>query len=410
MDIKPPKNWKRPLPPLAPPTSEMPLPQPITTQPIAAPETPRTTIHAAVIDDNQPIQKPKKKRTRLFIILGILLFIVLAVGSTVGWYFYELQPRDAKASMQTVVIEQGMTPRSIAALLEQKAIIRNKIAFEVYASLSGHADSLQAGSYRIGASLSVPAIVEHLLKGQNDTYNVIILPGMTLKQLADPDVKNSLAAQGFSNDEITAAFSASYTSPVLADRPSGASLEGYIYPETYQMRAGDSLESLVQRSIDELYDQLQTNNLIQKFADRGLTIHQGLTLASIVQKEVNKAADEPQVAQVFLKRLAIGMMLGSDVTALYGARLDGVSLPSDAAAAAAIAIAHDSPYNTRKYAGLPPGPIASMNLSALEAVGNPAAGEYLYFVAGDDGTTYFSTTYEEHEAAVSAHCGTLCGN
>ncbi len=397
MDIKPPP--KRPV------SQVPPVPPVVDPAPILPP-----------IDEPNEAKLPEKKhfsRTKKIIlwIVGILVVILLAVGSVVGWYFWSLTPRSSDTAAQSVTIESGMTPAEIGALLEEKAIIRNAAAFEWYVRLNGVNNALQAGKYKLTANQSVGDVVGHLTRGENDTFNVIIIPGMTLDKLADPTVKKSLAAQGYTPEEITQAFAASYDSPLLADRPVGATLEGYIFPETYQVRASDSLQSLIQRSIDELYNQLQAENLISKFTERGLTIHQAITLASIVQKEVSNVDDQPQVAQVFLKRLNEDTVLGSDVTALYGAQKDKVSLPTDAGQAAVIAINHDSPYNTRMYKGLPPGPIANMNFSALQAVANPAAGDYLYFVAGDgedQGKTFFSRTYEEHQAAIAAHCHVLC--
>jgi UPF0755 protein len=164
------------------------------------------------------------------------------------------------------------------------------------------------------------------------------------------------------------------------------------------MNADQTLQELFIRSFDELYSLLQEKKYIEEFQKRNLTIHEGLILASIVQQEVKEPADQKQVAQVFLKRLKSGIQLGSDVTYMYAAEQMGVrGTPS-----------LDSPYNTRKYTGLPPGPISNMNPSALDAVAFPAAGDFLYFVAGDDGRTYFSRTEVEHEANIRAHCTTLC--
>lgn len=392
MDIKPPKSRQRP--------QYVPLSS-VTPPPIINHVDETLPLPTATFSPPEPFttsKQPRRCSKVIVVVISIVVVLLATVSAITGWYFYSLQPRDASASLQTVTIEQGMTPRAIAQLLDNKDIIRHWLAFELYTKLNGHADTLQAGNYKLGAQQSVEEIVDHLRKGVNDVYNVMIPPGLTLKQLADPTVKNSLAAQGFSSEEIVAAFAADYVSPLLSDRPEGASLEGYIFPETYQLRVGDSLESLIQRSFDELYSRLQTGNLLTKFTERGVTLHQAITLASIVQKEVSDPADQPQVAQVFLKRLGQGMMLGSDVTFIYAANQAGVTPTIDI----------DSPYNTRRYTGLPPGPIATMNFSALEAVAQPASGEYLYFVAGDDGVTYFSNTYEEHEAAVAAHCHVLC--
>jgi UPF0755 protein len=135
------------------------------------------------------------------------------------------------------------------------------------------------------------------------------------------------------------------------------------------------------------------------FASRGLTTYQGVILASIVLQEVNKPTDQAQAAQVFFSRLKTGMMLGSDVTARYGAIAAGHE-PS---------LTYDSPYNTLKHMGLPPSPISTINATALDAVIHPANTEWLYFVAGDNGTTYFSSSLEEHQNLTDKYCHKLCG-
>lgn len=415
MDIKPPKNWRSSAQPPATQNEKPIVAESAANLPIAQESAP--DIVGTDESTGQKLAISRTKRSRRFIILSVVIssivFIAIVFAALAGWYLYSLQPRDSNGATQAVTIEQGMTPRSIGALLDEKQLIHNKYAFELYTTLAGLAGSLQAGSYKLSPAQSVPDIVNHLTKGMNDTYTVTILPGMTLADLANPDNARSFVAQGFSSEEIKRAFAADYTSPLLASRPKNASLEGYIFPETYQLQVGDSLQSLIQRSIDELNSRVEADGLVAKFKTQGLSVHQAVTLASIVQQEVSNPTDQAQVAQVFLKRLSEGMKLGSDVTALYGAQYDGVALPDNAAEAAVIAIDHDSPYNTRMHSGLPPGPIATMNYSALEAVASPAKGEYLYFVAGDGddaGRTFFSRTYEEHQAAVAAHCHTLCGN
>jgi UPF0755 protein len=132
--------------------------------------------------------------------------------------------------------------------------------------------------------------------------------------------------------------------------------------------------------------------------ERGMNLHQGVILASIIQQEVADPQEQKQVSQVFQKRLGAGMALESDATFVYAAKQMGVE-PS---------VNLDSPYNTRKVPGLTPGPIANFNFSAIEAVVAPAPGEYVYFVSGDDGKTYFANTQDEHNANIQQHCKKLC--
>jgi UPF0755 protein len=143
-----------------------------------------------------------------------------------------------------------------------------------------------------------------------------------------------------------------------------------------------------------------TPDLRTAFANEGLSTYQGIILASMVEQEANKTADRQQVAQVFLSRLKQNMTLGSDVTAFYGAILAGQAKSTK----------YDSPYNTLIYKGLPPTPISNVSAVSLQAAAHPASTDWLYFVAGDDGTIYFSKTYEEHQQLIDQYCHKLCGS
>jgi UPF0755 protein len=345
-----------------------------------------------------PVSSDRRKKwgRRQWWTFGLAGGGLLLLGSTLSvvlWYRWAIQPVSAMDKPVRIVVESGDTAASISDTLLRHDLIRSRLAFTLYVQLSGQRTKLQAGGYVLSQSQDIPTIVEHIATGKTDAFNITIPPGLTLKELRDYFKKN-----GYSDAEVTSAFNASYTHPLLDSRPVGATLEGYIYPETYRMNADQSLEALIRRSFDELYQVLQEKHYIEEFSKHNLTIHQALTLASIVQKEVKDPVDQKQVAQVFLKRLNENIQLGSDVTYMYAAEQLGVKATPSL----------NSPYNTRKYKGLPPGPIATMNPSALEAVAFPAPGDYLYFVAGDDGVTYFSKTESEHNANIKAHCTDLC--
>ncbi len=332
----------------------------------------------------------KKSRTIAAAVVG---FFATALLVSFIWYSWALLPRSGDGTQVRVVVAPGDTVRQIAQNLYDHKLIRSRAAFNIYTQLTGNRAKLQAGGYALSANQDVQSIVAHIVEGKTDEFNITIPPGLTLKELRKVFIKN-----GYSDSEVNEAYAAKYDSPLLTSRPAGADLEGYIYPETYKMGANQTLEALLRRSFDQMYSLLQDKGYLEEFKKRGLSLHQALTLASIVQKEVPSPADQKQVAQVFLKRYGMGMHLGSDVTFMYAADQMGVKATVDL----------DSPYNTRKYVGLPPGPIANMNPSALEAVAFPAAGDYLYFVAGDDGTTYYALTEDQHNANVAAHCTTLC--
>lgn len=373
MDIRPPK--KRPPRP-ADPAHQLPA---ITPEPQVRKQ------------PSLPWHRLPPRRTVLLAAAGLVLAIAVLCASL--WYGWALGAPSDETRQVRVVIEPGETSASIAVTLYDQGLIRSRLAFNLYTQLSGTRAKLQAGGYVLSPNQDVSTIVEHMTSGKTDEFDITILPGLTLDEL-----RAQFRTDGFSDDEITAAFQADYDHPLLADRPQGASLEGYVYPETYRMNADQPLGALLERSFDELHKTLNEKGYLAEYRKRGLDIHQGLTLASIVQKEVKDPVDQKQVAQVFLSRLSIGMVLGSDVTYMYAAKQLGVEATPGL----------DSPYNTRKVAGLPPGPIANMNPSALEAVAAPAAGDFLYFVAGDDGKTYYARTEAEHIANVRAHCHTLC--
>lgn len=334
------------------------------------------------------------KRKRRFLISAFGLVLAMLLIPLLGIYQWSLGPKDISSTDEIrVVIQPGDTALVIADKLYDAELIKSKLTFRIYAELTNTKNNLQAGGYALSRNLSVADIIDHMSTGRTDEFTVRIAPGLTLKQQFDPKLAGSFAQQGFSQSEISEAFASSYDSPLLANKPPTTTLEGYIYPDTYRIAANDNLSAVLKKSFDEFNRVIQENMIEQQLAAKGLSLHQGLTLASIIQKEVSNEQDQRQVAQVFYSRLANDTLLGSDVTFLYAASLLGVE-PK---------INLDSPYNTRVNKGIPPGPIANFNLSALLAAANPAPGDFLYFVADREGKTYYARTLEEHEANVERY-------
>ena len=332
----------------------------------------------------------------------LLLLCVLAV---VVWYQMALQPLKTGDDIANVriTIEAGSTPSQIGQLLAEKEIIRDKNAFALYTRLHNVRNNLQAGDFSLSPTESTPVIVGHLTSGKTEQYAVTFYPGATLNIASTeadktPSHRQVLEDAGFSTEEINEAFAATYDHPLFVDKPVSADLEGYIYGETYQVAMGASAKQILTRTFDEYYAQIEKNNLLAGFEKQGLTLHQAIILGSIIQREVPSQADQKQVAQIFLKRYNEGEKLGSDVTYHYAADKAGKMRDFNL----------DDPYNTRKYAGLPPGPIASPGISALQAVANPAEGDYVFFLSGDDDKTYYARTQAEHDANIAAHCAFKC--
>lgn len=343
-----------------------------------------------------PATNPRPRRMKWWIVAILAVVVALIAAAAIGWSWWyndALQPRSATNQRIRVVIEQGSAPDQIANKLQEKGVIKNSFAFQLLLKQAGDRDKLQAGTYLFSPTQSAKEVLEWLVEGKVDIFNVTILPGQTLAE-----IKQKLTKDGFVAADIDAAFAKKYDHPLLASKPDNVNLEGYIYPETYQITSETTVEQVLTRTFDEFYSQIQAKGLQAELGAKGFNLHQGITLASIVGKEASHVTDRRQVAQVFEKRLTQGMELGSDVTFMYAAHLTGQT-PSPSL---------DSPYNTRKNKGLPPGAIANFTVDALQAVAEPASGDYLYFVAGDDGTVHFAITEAEHEQNIKQYCTKLC--
>lgn len=427
-------GFKRPVRPAnpAPPASSEPSRHtaPIVQQPVVAPTEPERA--AAAIDmrldeSAKPVTVAKRRKKWPIVLLGVVLLLIAAVIGAYVWYTTQLQPVDSSnTSVQRVEIKQGSSLSYVAEKLQERGLIRSSLAFSVLANQEGKQNAIQAGTCNLAPAESAREILAKITKGCNDFKSVTFYPGATLepslyarakaakegnKNFKDFSIRASLQAAGYSDSEITAAFASSYTGPLFTDRPSGEGLEGYIFGETYYVDTKASAKEVIQVALDHMYDVIKTNDLVTKFKAQGLDLYHGITLASVVQKELDCEgkptkerkdrcyAYQQQIARVFYNRIQLGMSLGSDVTSIYASDKLGVTSSIDV----------DSNYNTRKYAGMPPGPIATPGTLALLATATPSTGDELYFLAGDDGLIYFATTEAGHTANIKNHCQVLCG-
>lgn len=346
----------------------------------------------------------KKKKLLKFLIGAAVLIVVVSVITLVGvrrYYDENLKPVSATEQLVEVEIPVGATLSDVSQILSDKKLIKNKRVFEQYVRNNGASEDIKAGTYELSPSYSVPEIVSILTNGKIVNKLLTILPGARIDQ-----VKKTFQNAGYSEEEIAEAFNpANYTNhPALVDKPVEASLEGYLYPESFQRTAETTATEIVTKSLNETQKRL-TPQVREAFTRQGLSVHKAVILASVVEREVSSDEDRAQVAQVFLKRLNEGIRLQSDATAKYGAVLDG---KPDLGYAETLR--YSSAYNTYQNDGLPPGPVSNVSGSALNAVANPASTDWLFFVSGDDGKTYFSRTIEEHEALTKQYCTELCGN
>lgn len=343
-------------------------------------------------------KKPKKPGKKALWVTIILLLVGLIAGSVlfVRYTYNEgLKPVSAVPKAQVVTIKSGSSVDSIAKDLAKAKLIRNEWAFKWYVHRQGVADKLQAGTFALSPNQDVPTIVTILTKGRPDVQLVTILPGRRLDQ-----VRADFINVGFSPAAVDQALDpAQYADlPILAYKPAEVNnLEGLLWPDSYEKDANSEPSDIIRQSLEDMGEQI-TPEVQAAFAAQNLTVYQGITLASIILQEVNDPTDQAQVAQVFLSRLKADMKLQSDPTAKYGAIQAG-QVPD---------LEFSSPHNTYLNKGLPPTPIGTINADALFAATHPSATDWLYFVSGDDGTTYFSRTLEEHEALTNQHCTVLC--
>lgn len=331
------------------------------------------------------------------ILYTVVVLVILLAGSVFAvrrMYDNNLRPVSNVKDQKVFTVAPNESVAEIATALHKQGLIRQVWAFERYVSNNKMDSQLQAGTYRLSPSQSVQDITKMMAEGKVAIDLIVLLPGQRIDQLREAFIKAKFKAAA-----VDAAFNpAQYTdSPALADKPKGASLEGFLYPDSYQKDATTDPKVIVEAALAEM-DKKLTPERRAAYAAHGLTVYQAVTMASIIEKEVSNPADRAQVAQVFYSRMAQGMPLESDVTAFYGAIMAGQPPSVD----------YNSPYNTYKVKGLPYGPISNVSESSLDAVAHPADTDWLYFVAGDDGKTYFSKTIEEHQALTEQHCKKLC--
>lgn len=332
---------------------------------------------------------------RILWVIGVLVCLLIIAAIIVRNYYNNgLQPVSSSQQVVVLTIKTGSTSVEIANELQKQGLIRSGTMFQWYIRTSNTRDKLQAGTYALRPSMSVPEIVKVLVDGSVKHDLFTIVPGKRMDQIHQ-DFINA----GFNPADVDAALKPERYAghPALVDKPAGASLEGFLYPDSYQKTATTEPATIVAQALDQMAIHL-TPSIRSAFAAEGLSVYQGITLASIVEQETGHASDAPKIAQVFLKRLKSDMQLGSDVTVLYGAILAGKT-PS---------LTYQSAYNTHTNKGLPPSPISNVSDMSLNAVAHPADTDWLFFVAGDDGTTYFSKTVEDHEALTQKYCKKLC--
>ena len=329
------------------------------------------------------------KRFALFVLL-----LIVAAGAAGAWLYSGVNRpfKGYEGAEQFVEIPQGAGSVAIAKRLADAGVVRDVNTFRVALWVTGSGRRLQAGEYRFDRPSSAREVAGKIARGEVYVRPLTFPEGLTYKQMSA-----LYEGKGFGPalDFINAAKRGALVSAV---DPDAKDLEGYLFPDTYKLPRSTTAELLVGRMIAAFMKTL-TPELMDKAEARGLNVRQLVTLASIVEKETGNPDERPLVAAVYANRLKIGMGLQCDPTVIYAleraGRYNGNLTRDD--------LQFDSPYNTYRHAGLPPGPIASPGRASLEAAASPADVPYLYFVSKNDGSHAFAATLDEHNRNVQQY-------
>lgn len=298
-------------------------------------------------------------------------------------------PNKGSSAQQVFVISSGQGLEKIANNLHDQKLVSNVFVFELYMKAAGLSGKVQAGEYKIAGNLNMKNLAQLITLGKITTNKITIPEGWTNVQIG-----NYLE----SNTTITKAqfLAAAKYDPTrdsyswLSGMSSGQSLEGFLYPDTYQISLHPTADEVVKKMLAN-FDKKLTPAMRAQIKTSGMNTYEVVTLASVVEKEAVKTADRKLVAGVFEKRLSLGMPLQSDVTVLYAeGREKGEVSYLDTQV--------NSPYNTYKVAGLPAGPVCNPSIESIQSVLSPTKSNYLYFLAAPDGTVYYAATVDQHNS------------
>src|SRR3990167_7298425 len=320
------------------------------------------------------------------ILRNILLVTIIAGFLTTGvfgFFMYEAQKRNGKFGTKTIVIEEGAGLKDIANLLKNEDLLKNEQLFILYTLLEGQAKNMQAGVYEINTPVSIKDLVIIISGGEVSGFARVTIPeGFTNKQIAERLINTRVIS---SKEEFLNLMSLSTSSAYdiygyeFLKTIKANSLEGFLFPDTYEFRDSDGASVILGKFLENF--ELKAGNLVNSYNT--------LTTASILEKEVQTEQDMRIVAGILNNRLRLGMLLQVDATLAHiTGKKTGQITNQDKFI--------DSPYNTYKYTGLPPAPIANPGLKAINAALNPTSSDYLYYLTSQDGATYFAETLEEH--------------
>jgi UPF0755 protein len=332
---------------------------------------------------------------------GLFVTSLLALLFAGGVFALSGRPVDPKDAGSTLfVVAKGDGAKAVATRLKESGLVRSRTYFLMTVWSRGSKTGFKAGVFELSKSMSTREIERALTAGKpvSNERNVTLLEGWTLEDIADYLEAEGVASKTEFHAEAGESakadqaglpdWGASY--PALAGRPSGASLEGYLFPDTYRIYVDAGAKALVRRMLANFEAKL-TPDLRAEIAAKGRTVHEIVTMASIIEREVRGEEDRAMVSDIFWKRVEAGRGLEADSTVNY---VTGHSKPAVSYQETRI----DHPWNTYRYRGLPPGPIGNPGLAAILAAIRPKPNPYWYFLTDARGNVHYGATLEEHNA------------
>jgi len=322
---------------------------------------------------------------------NLILIPTVLFGLIIIYFLVVLSPATSQKNARNVTLEvpDRATAAQVGKLLKQHGLIRSPLVFRCYARWKGMDNRIKTGEYRLSTGLSTPELLQELVKGQPVFISFTVPEGYTTAQVGE-----LLTSKGLIDREefFAAVAGTDFSYSFLRDLPDGdRRLEGYLFPDTYKVTKESNEDLIIKLMLERFEKEMQDLNYADQVEKTGLTLHQAVTIASMVEREVKKDEERPVIAGVIFNRMSKGMPLQIDATVQYalGETREKIFYKD---------LEVDSPYNTYKINGLPPGPIAMPGRASLLAVVNPARTNYLYYVAKPDGSHAFAVTLEEHDA------------
>ncbi len=326
-----------------------------------------------------------RKLFKLALVLAVIAAIV--VVASIYWEIFRWKSR----ATAELTIPKGSSLNAVAALLERGGVIRSPKIFIFYARLRGDAGKLAAGDYDFPAGMTIAEVLKKIVSGDVRRYQFTVIEGWNLD-----DIARMLAENESFGPHVAAQFSKLVHDTAFIESVGFGgimSLEGYLFPDTYVVFHPQDVQEVIGPMLKR-FNEIYGDAFKLRAKELGMTDHEVITLASIIEKETGKPEERPLISSVFHNRLKRGIVLASDPTVIYGiADFDGNLRRSD--------LERPGPYNTYINPGLPPGPIANPGLASIEAALYPVATDYLYFVSKNDGSHHFSATVGEHSRAVN---------